>query len=827
MATTFYLPASASSTPISPTPDAAWEDVSIVQRALTRVTTIGDAMATVSFTDSDDTSKDVLFRQFISQELKAGQTITGSQAWKIQVRCKEGASTSNMVLAMGIRVIASDGTTVRKTVLAVARDTGGGSEFDATQLENMGHYNGNTASTNYTTQAGDRLVFEIGAGGDPAAGSNHNCDLRFGDSAASDLPQDSTTLTDLRPWVQLTDTLVFVYSAAVTGSIGPATAAVSATFEETAGEYTAAAAGTVGAATSFVSATFTKPTYTATVAGTIGAATLAAVVHTAQMTVGATVAPAAATVSAAFTQPISTASIAGSSGPATAAVTATFSKPTYTAAIAATAGPATAAVTAAFPNPTLVAFGSSAISGAKGTASSYSFNMTVSGHSRLLLVAVAVTSSTETTVASVTFNSVGLTLVGRTVSGIYAVEMWKLVAPDLGTHSIAIALSGAPDYDSQAAAANFVGVNQTSPLEGVESNGSETGAISYTITSTTANAWSVEAVSIPNAAAAPTASQISRAENQSWSFLYIATKLQAVAGDSTLTWDSSGSDPWSSVAGFIKPKVSQVSTIAVSGAASAATASVSATFEGPVAETYTASVAAVAGPAVASASAQFAKPTYATTIAAVASAATASVDAEHTVPTYTVSVTASAAAATASALVTHAKPIYTAAISAVAGVATSEASAAFTVPTYTAAISAVAGAAVASATVDVTNLEYEATIAATAGAATASVSTVFAKPTYTTTIAATAGGATLAAGIFIMTLPQYKAFAKTIQGQNFVYLLPFANLQATTDPGATNDASENYSPGSPWINKIGERSFICIRSTIDAAVWQQTSGDPP
>ena len=67
-----------------------------------------------------------------------------------------------------------------------------------------------SAATNYTTVAGDYLVLEVGVGGDPAVGFNHESGMRFGDAAASDLPEDNTDTTDLNPWVQLTDTLTFV-----------------------------------------------------------------------------------------------------------------------------------------------------------------------------------------------------------------------------------------------------------------------------------------------------------------------------------------------------------------------------------------------------------------------------------------------------------------------------------------------------------------------------------------------------------------------------------------------------------------------------------------
>lgn len=206
MATRLYLPNSAQSTPITPAVDADWEDSSGLVRSLTSTTPGGDAMATQSFVDNNQANRDICFHQFVSGELVAGQTVTGAQALKLQALCTERATTNNMFLTMGIRIIAADGSTVQKTVLPVSRDDQG---IDATALTNR-QYTATSAVTNYTTVAGDRIVIEIGTGGDPNPGSDHDSDIRFGDAAASDLPEDNSTTTDLRPWVEFTDTLQFV-----------------------------------------------------------------------------------------------------------------------------------------------------------------------------------------------------------------------------------------------------------------------------------------------------------------------------------------------------------------------------------------------------------------------------------------------------------------------------------------------------------------------------------------------------------------------------------------------------------------------------------------
>jgi hypothetical protein len=182
-------------------------------------------MATVSFTDNDATNKDILFRQYVSQPLEAGQTVTGSQALKGQCRVAERATSCNLFFTVGIRVIASDGSTLRKLVIAPTRDA----TEAATSLTNR-QWTGTSAATNYTTQAGDRLVIEIGMAGDPNAGSDHDSDMRLGDAAGSDLAEDNASTTDNRPWVELTDTLAFVYTASASVSHGAATGSGSATF---------------------------------------------------------------------------------------------------------------------------------------------------------------------------------------------------------------------------------------------------------------------------------------------------------------------------------------------------------------------------------------------------------------------------------------------------------------------------------------------------------------------------------------------------------------------------------------------------------------------
>jgi len=48
------------------------------------------------------------------------------------------------------------------------------------------------------------------------------------------------------------------------------------------------------------------------------------------------------------------------------------------------------------------------------------------------------------------------------------------------------------------------------------------------------------------------------------------------------------------------------------------------------------------------------------------------------------------------------------------------------------------------------------------------------------------------------------------------------NLSATTDPGVSNDSSQNYSAGSVWVNKSASRVWTCTDPTAGAAVWVES-----
>lgn len=205
MPTRLYLPSDTIAPPNSPAYNANWEDTSIAVRTTFSTTKRDSAMTTVSFADANAANRDILYRQYHSPQLAAGQTITGEQALKIQIRASQVATTNNMFVTALINII--NVTTTNKTLQGVV--TGRDDVAAATSLTNR-QWTKTSAAGNYTTVAGDYIVLELGMAGDPDVGSDHDTSLRLGDVAILDLLEDDLSVLDSNPWLELADTLTFV-----------------------------------------------------------------------------------------------------------------------------------------------------------------------------------------------------------------------------------------------------------------------------------------------------------------------------------------------------------------------------------------------------------------------------------------------------------------------------------------------------------------------------------------------------------------------------------------------------------------------------------------
>lgn len=115
-----------------------------------------------------------------------------------------------------------------------------------------------------------------------------------------------------------------------------------------------------------------------------------------------------------------------------------------------------------------------------------SFSHTTSGTDRLMLVGVSFGEDKGDTVSSITYNGTALTLVGaqdHSDSSKSRVEIWSLVAPDVGTHNLVVNYSGANHEGATIGVMTFTNVDQATPLGTFAGNQGTSGSPSVTANS--------------------------------------------------------------------------------------------------------------------------------------------------------------------------------------------------------------------------------------------------------------------------------------------------------------------------------------------------------
>ncbi|MCL6096364.1 MAG: site-specific integrase [Patescibacteria group bacterium] len=106
-------------------------------------------------------------------------------------------------------------------------------------------------------------------------------------------------------------------------------------------------------------------------------------------------------------------------------------------------------------------------------AGALNWNHTVSGSNTLLVVSVALGGTITGRTVSVTYNGTSMNSAGSQASNngtTGRVELFYLVNPTSGTHSVAVTLTGASSNDMEAGSISFNGVSQTSPLTNIVTN---------------------------------------------------------------------------------------------------------------------------------------------------------------------------------------------------------------------------------------------------------------------------------------------------------------------------------------------------------------------
>lgn len=205
MATRLYLGRELRPPGQTVTPDAGWEKTAgaLLARLEQRKSTLF-ASSTTSIAANGTNGNDTLLGQWISSPLDSNQTISGTV--KGQMRMAESAAGLDARVQVIIRVIQSDLSTVRGTLLAMSA-AALSNEFN-TSLRNIKlPLNGSAALTNVNALTGDRIVVEIGARQHATASGNVQMDSK--DNAGTDLAEDETTTTANDPWIEFSGAITF------------------------------------------------------------------------------------------------------------------------------------------------------------------------------------------------------------------------------------------------------------------------------------------------------------------------------------------------------------------------------------------------------------------------------------------------------------------------------------------------------------------------------------------------------------------------------------------------------------------------------------------
>lgn len=217
MATRLYL--SSSNAPgVSPAYSGTWTTVpGGAQRRTASTTQDSSALAlTGNITEAATTgTEDVLMRQFVStNSFQYAKTISGTFSYVIYGYESNGAA--NAFIQVMIKVVSSDGATVRGTLYAGHTDVAQTATVGA-RNEELPVGSGSAATrigsalslSSVGVQAGDLLVIEVGARFLTSSSSTFSTNYRFGspNDATADHALTSGLTTTLVPWVEFSDTL--------------------------------------------------------------------------------------------------------------------------------------------------------------------------------------------------------------------------------------------------------------------------------------------------------------------------------------------------------------------------------------------------------------------------------------------------------------------------------------------------------------------------------------------------------------------------------------------------------------------------------------------
>lgn len=206
MATRIYFPSTGAAA-ISPAYAAGWGATGAAERRPALRAPSGTAQGAVLAAETAAAEIDVLLRQYVLSSPLAAQTISGTVKGRFSAYQSTVAADARAQVA--IRIVSSDGLTVRGTLLDFDTDALTPSSEFPTVSTNMGFPRGGArALASVAAQAGDYLVVEIGYRAHNTTTASRSAAVTFGDSAAVDLSEGGGGAGN-RPWIEFSQTFAF------------------------------------------------------------------------------------------------------------------------------------------------------------------------------------------------------------------------------------------------------------------------------------------------------------------------------------------------------------------------------------------------------------------------------------------------------------------------------------------------------------------------------------------------------------------------------------------------------------------------------------------
>jgi len=217
MATKLYLPSSGSGPLGSLAVDSNWELSTAMVRRPCYVYKTNSSLSTTQLTWGSTTTQQWCWYQFQSPRLAAGYSWTTSDTVSMVIgKCAETTNSGDSHLAYVVRVVSGDGSTIRGVIgLYHATST----EFPLMASAATRIHSARTGgATNFSSQAGDRIIIEIGLHGfSPAL---ELIQMRVGDpTATEDFALTAALTTDLCSWVELSRTVSFDLTSKVSAYV--------------------------------------------------------------------------------------------------------------------------------------------------------------------------------------------------------------------------------------------------------------------------------------------------------------------------------------------------------------------------------------------------------------------------------------------------------------------------------------------------------------------------------------------------------------------------------------------------------------------------------